>query len=51
MGLKNRDSTSAVGRFLDGVVRFLKSPDEVAFVFLFFVFVYWGVQWIIMIFQ
>ena len=51
MGLKNRDSPSLAGRFLRGLLRFLKSPDEVAFVFLFFVFVYWGIQWMIMIFR
>ena len=51
MGLANRDAPSLPGRFFRGLLRFLKSPDEVAFVFLFLVFVYWGIQWMIMIFR
>jgi len=51
MGLKDRDTPSLPGRVLREVLRFLKSPDELAFVFLFFLFVYWGIQWMIMIFS
>lgn len=49
MGIKSRDTTSLPGRALRGLLHFLKSPDEVAFVFLFLVFVYWGIQWMMMI--
>jgi hypothetical protein len=51
MGLKDRDTPSLPARVLREVLRFLKSPDELAFVFLFFLFVYWGIQWMIMIFS
>ena len=51
MGLKDRDEVSLAGRALRGVMRFLKSPDELAFVSLFVLFVYWGIQWMIMIFS
>jgi hypothetical protein len=51
MGPTDQDEPSLAGRALRGVMRFLKSPDEVAFVFLFVLFVYWGVQWMIMIFS
>jgi len=50
-GLKNRDAPSLPGRVLHALLRFLKSPDEVAFVFLFVVFIYWGIQWMVMILQ
>ena len=39
-GLKNRDTPSLPGRVLRGLLRFLKSPDELAFGFLFLFFVY-----------
>jgi hypothetical protein len=47
--LKDRESHSPVERAFRGLLQFLKAPDEVAFVFLFVLFVYWGVQWILMI--
>ena len=50
-GLKNRETPSLPGRILRGLLRFLKSPDELAFAFLFLFFVYWGIQWMIMIFR
>lgn len=49
--MKSRESVGLVGRLMQGLGRFLKSPDEVAFVFLFVLFVYWGIQWMIMIFR
>ncbi len=49
VGLKDRESHSPVERAFRGLLQFLKAPDEVAFVFLFVLFVYWGVQWILMI--
>jgi len=51
VGLRERDSPGLAGRGLQILIRFLKSPDEVAFVFLFVLFVYWGIRWTIMIFS
>ena len=51
LGLKNKDSTSLSRRILRSLWHLLKSPDEVGMVFLFLVFVYWGIRWMMMILQ
>lgn len=48
---RSHELPTLTGRALQNLWQFLKSPDEVGMVFLFFVFLYWGIQWMIMILQ